>query len=151
VGGVGAVRFALSLSSDELCLVEFNLYDLEHFRPLVASGYSLEQWAHQTFGMEKQVIYSWDLFPFVTERDWEQLFIPTLREVVYAAYTDTEIGMYPRALANVHNRVKLRLADLEATRRHVVVELGWYGVPPEMIPVAAEDPHKWDPDVANQN
>lgn len=149
VGGVGAVRFALSISGDELCLVEFNLYDLEHFRPLVTSGHSLEQWAQHIFGPEKRAIHSWDILSFVTERDWEQLFMPTLEEVVYAAYTQTEIGLYPRALANVHNRVKLRRADLEATRRQLIVELGWQGVSPDMIPETLEDPHKWDPEIYN--
>lgn len=149
VGGVGAVRFALSILGNELCLVEFNLYDLEHFRPLVISGRSLEQWAHETFEPEKKAIYSWDVLRFVTERDWEQLFVPTLEEIVYAAYTDTEIGLYPRALANVHNRVKLRQADVESTRRQLIVELGWQGVSPDMIPVTVEDPHKTDPEIVN--
>ena len=149
LGGVGAVRFALSVSGDELCLVEFNLYDLEHFRPLVISGHTLEQWAQETYGSEKRAIYSWDILRFVTERDWEQLFVPTLEQIVYAAYTDTEIGLYPRALANVHNRVKLRRADLESTRRRIIVELGWQGVSPDMIPVTMEDPHKTDPEIVN--
>ena len=75
--------------------------------------------------------------------------MPTLREIVYAAHTETEIGLYPRALANVHNRVKLRRADVEATRRQLIVELGWQGVSPDMIPETLEDPHKWDPEIYN--
>jgi len=149
LGGVGAVRFALSISGEELCLVEFNLYDLEYFRPLIVSGHTLEQWAQETFGPEKRAIYSWDILGFVTERDWEQLFVPTLEEIVYAAYTDTEIGLYPRALANVHNLVKLRQADLEATRRRLIVELGWRGISPDMIPITLEDTHKTDPEIVN--
>lgn len=149
VGGVGAVRFALSISGEELCLVEFNLYDLERFRPLIASGHTLEQWAQEVFGQGKRTIHSWDILGFVTERDWEQLFMPTLEEIVYAAYTDTEIGLYPRALANVHNRVKLRRADVESTRRRLIVELGWQGVSSDMIPVTLEDTHKTDLEVVN--
>jgi hypothetical protein len=68
---------------------------------------------------------------------------------VYAAYTETEIRLYPRALANVHNRVKLRHADLEATRRQLFVELGWQGISPEMVPTTPEDPHKTDPEIVN--
>ncbi|MCL4299158.1 MAG: hypothetical protein KJ077_25705 [Anaerolineae bacterium] len=150
-GGVGAVRFALSISGNELCLVEFNLYDLEYFKPLIVSGRSLEQWAQEIFGPRKKQIYSWDISRFICDRDWEQLFLPTLQEIVYAAYTDTELGLYPRALANVHNRVKLRWADLEATRRQLIVELGWCGVTPEMIPVTVDDPHKTDPEIVNLN
>jgi hypothetical protein len=149
LGGVGAVRFALSVSGDELCLIEFNLYDLEHFHPLVISGHTLEQWAQEIYGPDKRAIYSWDILPFVTARDFEQLIVPTLEEVVYAAYTDTEIGLYPRALANVHDRVKLRRPDVESSRRQVIVDLGWQGVPPEMIPEFLADPHKTDPDIYN--
>lgn len=149
LGGVGAVRFGLSTWGDELCLVEFNLYDLGHFRSLVISGHTLEQWAQETFGPDKRAVYSWDILPFVTEQDFEQLILPTLEEIVFAAYTDTEIGLYPRALANVHNRVKLRRADVESTRRRIIVELGWQGVSPDMIPETVEDPHKWDPEIYN--
>lgn len=148
-GGVGAVRFALSISGDELCLVEFNLYDLEYFNPLVHTGHSLEQWAYETFGEKNKAIFSWDILQFVTECDWERLFIPTLEEIVYAAYTDTEIALYPRALANVHNRVKLRYADIEPTRRQWIVELGRQNISPDMILITLEDPHKTDPDIIN--
>jgi hypothetical protein len=85
----------------------------------------------------------------VTEQDFEKLILSTLEEIVFAAYTDTEIGLYPRALANVHNRVKLRRADVESTRRRIIVELGWQGVSPDMIPETVEDPHKWDPEIYN--
>lgn len=149
LGGAGALRFALSISGDELCLVEFNLYDLEYFRPLVVRGETLEQWAQQTFGAKKQAIYSWDIAERVTTDDWERLIIPTLEEIVYAAYTDTEIGLYPRALANVHNRVKLRHADLEPTRRQLIVELASQGIDMERIITSPEDPHKTDPEVFN--
>jgi hypothetical protein len=108
LGGVGAVRLILSICADHLCLVEFNLYDLERFRLLVYAGMRLEEWGQKTLGSQRRALYSWHLLPFVTDRDWEDLFIPTLEELVYCSYTDTEIGLCPRALADVHNRVKLR-------------------------------------------
>ena len=151
LGGVGAVRFALSISGEELCLVEFNLYDLENFRPLIALGHTLEQWAQGIFGQEKRTIHSWDIFDFVTDRDWEQLLMPILEEIVYTAYTETEIGLYPRALANVHNRVKLRYADLEAIRRSLIVELGRERITPEMVPVTLENDHKTDLELSTNN
>ena len=76
----------------------------------------------------------------MTDRDWEELFLPTLEELVYCSYTDTEIGLCPRALADVHNRVKLRFKDLEMERRRWIVELARQGIPPEMIPIEPEDP-----------
>jgi len=149
LGGVGAVRFALSICADHLCLVEFNLYDLQHCRQLVCTGTRLEEWAKGALGSQRRAIYSWHLLPLVTDRDWEALFIPTLEELVYCSYTDTEIGLCPRALADVHNHVKLRFKDLEMERRRWIVELGRRGVPPEWIPIEPEDPHKTDPDVVN--
>jgi len=149
LGGVGAVRFALSICTAHLCLVEFNLYDLQRFRPLVCTGTRLEEWAKRTLGAQHRSIYSWDLLPFVNDQDWEDLVIPTLEELVYCSYTDTEIGLYPRALAEVHNHVKLRFQDVEMERRQWIVELGRQGVPLEWIPTEPEDPHKTDPDIAN--
>lgn len=149
LGGVGAVRFALSTTTNHLCIVEFNLYDLVQFRPLVVSGMRLDHWARQQFGEDHRAVYSWHLLPFVTDRDWEELLIPTLEEIVWCSCTDTEFGFGPRALADVHYQVKLRIPDLEAERRRLIVELGWRGIPPEMVPVEAEDPHKTDPDVVN--
>ena len=151
LGGVGAIRYALSISGEELCLVEFNLYDLQHFRSLIRRGCSLEQWAQEMFGPEKRAIHSWDIFGFVTDNDCENLILPTLSEIVYAANTETEIRLYPRALANAHNRVKLRHADLEMTRRQLIVDLAREGITPNMIPVTAEDPHKTDPEIVNQD
>lgn len=149
LGGVGAIRFILSICADHLCLVEFNLYDLQSFRPLVCTGTRLEEWGKKTLAPPRRVLYSWDLLPFVIDRDWEDLFIPTLEELVYCSYTDTETGLCPRALADVHNRVKLRFRDLEMERRRWIVELVRLGIPPEGIPTEPEDPHKTDPDVVN--
>lgn len=115
----------------------------------MCTGTRLEEWAQGTLGSQRRAIYSWDLLPFVTDREWENLFIPTLEELVYCAYTDTEIGLCPRALADVHNHVKLRFKDLEMERRQWIVELGRHGIPPEWIPTEPEDPHKTDPDVVN--
>ncbi len=148
-GGAGAVRFALSISGDELGLVEFNLYDLNRFRPLVHSGQSLAAWAEQSFGRSKRTVFSWDILRFVTARDWTELFIPTLESLVYTAYAGDELGLYPRALGEAHNRVKLRWRDLEEIRRFLIAEFSRQGLTPEQIPIQPDDPHKTDPEIVN--
>ncbi len=150
-GGVGAVRFALSLAADRLHLVEFNLYDLAAFRPLVNSGQSLVDWARQTFGSRKAAVYSWDILPFVTDEDWQQLFIPTLEQLVFCASADNQPGHYPRALAEAHNRVKIKQAEVEPLRREILAALSRYQQVPETIPVQPEDPHQFDAEVVNQS
>lgn len=147
LGGVGAVRFGLSLAADHLSIVEMSLYDFTAFGGLVRSGERLENFYYRVSG-STGAIYSGDLLPFVEERDWEEHIVPTLEEIVFSAYTDTELGIYPRALADIHNRIKLRADDpeLEARRREVIVELVGMGVPLEDIHAMPEGPHKTDPD-----
>ncbi|RMH00025.1 MAG: hypothetical protein D6706_04590 [Chloroflexi bacterium] len=148
-GGAGAVRFALSITGDTLYLVEFNLYDLNCFRPLVFSGMTLTEWVRQTFGHNKRTVYSWDILQFVTVEDWEQLLIPVLEAIVYSAFANDEHGIYPRVLAEVHNRVKLRSSEIEELRRQILAELSRYNLAPEQVPAHYPDPHQFDPDVVN--
>jgi hypothetical protein len=154
LGGVGAVRFALSLASDHLTIVEMSLYDFEAFAGLVRSGERLEAYLcrRNGFNLREQrslpSIYSWDVLKLIETIDWETHIIPTLEEIVFAANTDTELGIYPRALADIHNRVKLRSdePELEMKRRRIIVDLARAGVPVESIPIVPDGPHKTDPD-----
>ncbi|HSH81901.1 MAG TPA: hypothetical protein VLA19_25525 [Herpetosiphonaceae bacterium] len=153
-GGIGAVRFALSLAGDHLAIVEMNLYDFECFAGLVVTGERLESYLGRLRGLEgasrrgPPPVYSWDVTPFVTECDWERHIVPTLEDIVFNAYTDTELGIYPRALADIHNHVKLRFSDpeLEAERRQIIADLARQGVPIEEIRISPEGPHKTDPE-----
>src|SRR5437764_15408577 len=85
---------------------------------------------------------------FLEMRDWESHIIPTLEEIVYTAYSDTELGIYPRALADIHNHIKLRFdnPELEQQRRRIVTDLARAGIPPELVPITPEGPHKTDPE-----
>jgi hypothetical protein len=89
--------------------------------------------------------------PFLEMRDWESHIIPTLEEVVFSAYTDTELGIYPRALADIHNHIKLRFdePELEERRRQIIVDLARIGIPVENIPIVAPGSHKLDPEEFN--
>jgi hypothetical protein len=154
LGGVGAVRFALSLTGDHLTIVEMSLYDFQAFAGLVYTGERLENFLCRHKGIDMTarrsmpVFYSWDLLDMIEVCVWERHIIPTLEEIVFAAYTETELGIYPRALADIHNRVKLRSdePDLEQKRRQIIVDLARAGVPVENIPVLPDGPHKTDPD-----
>jgi hypothetical protein len=150
LGGVGAFRFAVSLMGYELMIVEMSLYDFQAFGGLVRTGERLENLVHREI-RDEGAVYSWDLLPLVTVSDWECHILPTLEEIVYSAYTDTELGLYPRALADIHNRIKLRYdePELEWRRRGILVDLARQGIPLETIPIAPGGPHKTDPDEFN--
>jgi hypothetical protein len=153
-GGVGAFRFALSLSGDHLCIVEMSVYNFRAFASLVPTGERLESFVCRQRGAglsgrkHYPAVYSWDLFEFATEADFGRHVVPTLEEIVYTAYSDTELGIYPRALADIHNHIKLRFDDpeLEQQRRRIVTDLARAGVPPELVPITPEGPHKTDPE-----
>ncbi len=148
LGGVGAVRFALSLSGNHLCIVEMSLYDFSAFAGLVRTGVALEAHVWRLNGSYRSAIYSPDILPFVKAIDWERHIVPTLEEIVYYANTDTELGIYPRGLSDIHSHVKLRFSDpqLESYRKQIIVDLARAGIPVESIHINAEGPHKTDPD-----
>ncbi len=153
-GGVGAFRFGLSISSDHLCIVEMSLYNFRAFASLIPTGERLESFVCRARGVGPNAhnhypaVYSWQLLEFAKDADFERHVVPTLEEVVYTAYSDTEIGIYPRALADIHNHIKLRHNDpeLEQQRRRIVTDLARRGVPPELVPITPEGPHKTDPE-----
>lgn len=147
LGGVGAIRFALSLSGEHLSVVEMSLYDFDAFVGLVRSGERLESYMARRWG-KLGATYSWDILPHIQEVDFERHVVPTLEEIVFSAYTDTELGIYPRALADIHNHIKLRFnePELEAQRRRIIFALAATGVPIESIPITESGPHKMDPD-----
>jgi hypothetical protein len=157
LGGVGAIRFALSISGDHLVIVEMSLYDFQSFAGLVFTGETLESYVCRRRGLDpsnprnQEPVYSWDVVPFLEMRDWENHIIPTLEEIVFTAYTDTELGIYPRALADIHNHIKLRFdePELEARRRRIIVDLARAGIPVENVPIVAPGPHKLDPEEFN--
>jgi hypothetical protein len=130
-GGVGAIRFALSLIADHLTIVEMSLYDFGAYAGLVKTGERLENYLCRRKGIDLNgrrsypAFYSWDILEFVDVADWDNYIVPTLEEVVFTAYTDTELGIYPRALSDIHNRIKLRFGDpeLEMQRMQIIVEL----------------------------
>jgi hypothetical protein len=154
LGGVGAVRFGLSLIGDHLNIVEMSLYDFEAFGGLVRTGEALESYMARRLGIETgrrrsyMDVYSRHVLSLVQYADWERHIVPTLEEIVHSAYTDTEIGVYPRALADIHNHIKLRSdePELESQRRRIINELARLGVPVEMIPIVPDGPHKTDPE-----
>jgi len=153
-GGVGAFRFALSISGDHLCIVEMSLYNFRVFASIIPTGERLEGFVCRLRGVQPNArnqypaVFSWHLLEFVTATDFERHVVPTLEEVVYTAYSDTELGIYPRALADIHNHIKLRHDDpeLEQQRRRIVTDLARMGIPPELVPITPEGPHKTDPE-----
>jgi hypothetical protein len=155
LGGVGAVRFGLSLIGDHLNIVEMSLYDFYAFGGLVETGEPLEAYMARRLGTpigrrKKNYpdVYSWDVLRLVRDIDFEVHILPTLEEIVHSAYTDTELGIYPRALADIHNHIKLRFdePELESERRRIITELARMGVRIETIPIVPDGPHKTDPE-----
>ncbi|MGI8554551.1 MAG: hypothetical protein ACR2PL_27735 [Dehalococcoidia bacterium] len=151
LGGVGAVRFGLSLSGDHLAILEMSVYDFEAFGGLVKTGEPLKNYISRLRGERISDVYPWHVLQYVSACDFERQIIPTLEEIAYTADTDTELGIYPRALADIHNHIKLRFddVDLERKRREICNELARAGVPYELIPIAPEVSHKTDPEEYN--
>jgi hypothetical protein len=128
-----------------------SLYDFEAFGGLLKTGERLEDYISQLRGKATPAVYPWHILGLVSACDFERQVLPTLEEIAYTAFTDTELGIYPRALADIHNHIKLRFddVDLEWKRQEICNELARAGVPYELIPIAPEGPHKTDPEEYN--
>ena len=150
LGGAGGIRFVLSLSSNNVLLVEFNLYELAAFRDLVLSGKTLEEWGRQWTKNRRGQIYSWDILPFVQYQDFDELFLPVLEMLVFSSYANDNIGIYPFVLSEAHNRVKLRWAELEPLRNNLLSEFRRHTDIPVDFTGIPEDPHKFDPEIVNR-
>src|SRR5262249_48768375 len=65
-GGVGAFRFALSLSDNHLCIVELSLYNFRAFASMIPTGERLESYLCRLKGTglngrnHYPAVYSWD-------------------------------------------------------------------------------------------
>jgi hypothetical protein len=125
-----------------------SIYDFSAFSRLVRTGETLEAFIWRFTDSYGKAVYSWDILPLITTADWERHIVPTLEEIVFYADTETELGIYPRGLSDIHAHVKLRSVDpaIEQRRREIIIELARRGVPVENIHAEPEGPHKTDPD-----
>ena len=131
-------------------IVEFNVYDLAEYRPLVENRLPLEHHNRQRFGWEYTYVvrhneerddYEGTQIAAKPE-DFEDLVIPTLQNLHHLATVTRVTFNYPVVLADAHNRCKITKERKDRKNAELIAELTQMGFSPVDFEKWSEDPHK---------
>jgi hypothetical protein len=147
LGGVGGLWVLYSPGPTTHYVLEFNVYDMEAFRPLVETGAPLVD-SHATSERILYVVrpnrngtYEGTLGS-ATAQDFEQLVAPVVAELHYFATLSRISLNYPIPLADAHNRCKITADRKERKNAELIQEFVRRGFHPVSFAEFNEDPHK---------
>ncbi len=150
LGGIGGLWVLYSPSPRTFYIVEFNVYDLAEYRPLVENHLPLELHNCQRFGWEYTYVvrqneetgdYQGTQMAAMPE-DFEDLVIPTIQNLHHMATVTRVTFNYPVVLADAHNRCKITQERKDRKNTELVAELTQLGFSPVDFEQWSEDPHK---------
>ncbi len=147
-GGIGGAWVLYGNGPRSFYILEFNIYDMAEFRPLVESGIPLEYfnqnkrgWA-RTYVAKKENDRYIGTQTLVRTEDIEKLIIPTVGEIDYLAKASLMSPGYPIVLADAHNRCKITGDRKDRLNAELITELQKQGLHPVDFETWSEDPHK---------
>jgi hypothetical protein len=150
LGGIGGAWVIYGNGPRSFYILEFNVYDLAEFRPLVESGIPLERFNQskrkwdKTYVVQKDRV-SGDYFgtqTLIRDEDIEKLIVPTVGEINYLAGASLTSPGYPIVLADAHNRCKITGDRKDRLNAELIIELQKQGLHPVDFETWNEDPHK---------
>lgn len=150
LGGIGGAWVLYGNGPRSFYVLEFNVYDLIEFRPLVDSGEPLEHFNKRKRGNKWQKTYVAQEVDgeyigtqtLVKPRDIENLIIPTVGEIHYLAQASRTSFGYPIVLADAHNRCKITGDRKNRLNAELISQLQKRGYHPVDFEIWSEDPHK---------
>jgi hypothetical protein len=148
LGGIGGAWVLYGNGPRCFYILEFNVYDLAEYRPLVEKGMPLEIYNHQVHGWGKTFVVKEQNDNYigtqtcVTEEDIEKLIAPTVGEIDYLAQACFISPGYPIVLADAHNRCKITRDRKDQINAQLINELQRQGYHPVDFETWSEDPHK---------
>jgi hypothetical protein len=150
LGGIGGAWIIYGNSPRSFYILEFNLYDLAAYRPLVRNSMPLELhsrrehgWNKGTFVVEETAEKEYrGTQTTVIAEDCEQLIAPTVNEIHYLAKLSLQARNYPLVLADAHNRCKITQDRKKRINRELMVALQRMGFHAVDFETWNEDPHK---------
>lgn len=148
LGGIGGAWILYGNGPRNFYVLEFNVYDLVEFRPLVESGMPLEYFNKQKRGWEKTYVAQETKDGFIgtqtliRSEDVENLIIPTVGEIHYLAQVSFVSPGYPIVLADAHNRCKISGDRKDRLNERLIAELHKQGFHPVDFETWSADPHK---------
>jgi len=154
LGGIGGAWIVYGNRPDTFYILEFNVYDLARYHPLVErgshwAGMPLEEFNYQTLGWSATYISNkdenGDYFGTqnqITQQDIDILVIPTVQEIDHLAHISQRSLGYPLPLADAHNRCKINRERKDRFNERLKVQLQEYGFKPRDFETWIDDPHK---------
>ncbi|MCB9420768.1 MAG: hypothetical protein H6667_13255 [Ardenticatenaceae bacterium] len=148
LGGIGGAWILYGNGPRNFYVLEFNVYDLAEFHPLVESGEPLEHYNKRVHGWQKTYVTNMGNDEFigtqmlVSDEDIEYLINPTVGEIHYLANTSFISPGYPIVLADAHNRCKITGDRKDRLNAELITELQKQGYHPVDFETWSEDPHK---------
>lgn len=148
LGGIGGAWVLYGNSPRNFYVLEFNVYDLAEFRPLVESGEPLEHYNRRIRGWQKTYVANIENDGFIgtqtliSDKDIESLINPTVGEIHHLANASFISPGYPIVLADAHNRCKITGDRKDRLNAELITELQKQGYHPVDFETWSEDPHK---------
>jgi len=149
LGGVGGLWVLYAPAPGVFYVLEFNVYDMEVFRPLVESGAPLQRAdASCNRPLPLHVVRersdgTYDgALTAASARDFEVLVTPTVAEIHHYATVSSLTLNYPIVLADAHNRCKITRERKERKNWELKAEFMRRGYHPVDFAEFEEDPHK---------
>jgi hypothetical protein len=150
LGGIGGTWVMYGNSSRVFYILEFNVYDLVEYRPLVKKGTPLEyynrkeyRWHQGTFVAAKNREGAFiGTQTRIAQEDMESLIAPTVNEIHYLAQASFISPGYPITLADAHNRCKITKDRKDQINNRLIIELQRRGFHPVDFETWSADPHK---------
>jgi hypothetical protein len=149
LGGIGGAWILYGNGPRTFYVLEFNVYDLAEYRPLIEQGIPLEYYNQKMHGWKKTFVaaqgqngYFVGTQTRITDEDVEKLIAPTVSEVHYLTEACFISPGYPIVLADAHNRCKITRDRKDRLNAQLISELQQWGYHPVDFETWSEDPHK---------
>jgi hypothetical protein len=149
LGGIGGAWILYGNGPRTFYVLEFNVYDLAEYRPLVEQGMPLEHYNQKAYGWKKTFVAAQEQSGHfvgtqtrITDEDVEKLIVPTVSEVHYLTEACFISPGYPIVLADAHNRCKITRDRKDRLNAQLIIELRQQGYHPVDFETWSEDPHK---------
>lgn len=149
LGGIGGLWVMYGSRNGTFHILEFNVYDLERYRPLVENCMPLNLYNSHVRGWNKgtfvvEMLQNGGIRGTqldVTDRDIAELIIPTINQLHYLTENSRSPG-YPSVLADAHYECKITSERKSRINNELISQMSRMGFETAEFDIWNADPHK---------
>jgi hypothetical protein len=150
LGGIGGLWVMYSPGPTTFYIIEFNVYDMAEYRPLVDTHEPLEDYNRRHSGWNHTYVVrrspEFDEMQGTQmqarDEDFEELVIPILQHIHHLATLTRVSPSYPVVLADAHNLCKITSERKDRKNAELIAQLTQMGFHPVDFETWDADPHK---------